>query len=185
MSKQETFFDQTEADIGEAEAFALILPSLLEVTTQENIPKEFLSLACKKNFSSIMLSTYLVVRLHFRGSHSCIEIPSACERLICAPLHAEKGAKGFVSVPIVPASSIESYGAFFQQILLYAIDRIPKKFDCCSQVEACSDAKRCNTPLQKMAIACGYKRVLRSGQCFYGKNQNVELRPEISRPQRD
>ncbi|MEG1240238.1 MAG: hypothetical protein RSD46_02700, partial [Oscillospiraceae bacterium] len=47
-------------------------------------------------------------------------------------------------------------------------------FSCCSRYDACSDAKDCIHPDKKVSAACTYRRKLRQGIIFFGKNRNVD-----------
>ncbi len=46
-------------------------------------------------------------------------------------------------------------------------------FSCCSEFEACSDAKKCIHPNRMYSTACSYRYNLEAGRIFYGKNRNV------------
>jgi hypothetical protein len=62
-------------------------------------------------------------------------------------------------------------------ILQYIIDHWPKDFSCCSRYNACSNAKTCIHPDKCTAIGCYYRRVLSTGQVFYGKNRTIKDSP--------
>lgn len=47
-------------------------------------------------------------------------------------------------------------------------------FGCCSQFNACSDAKKCLHSNKLYSKACTYRSHLENGRIFYGKNRNVE-----------
>jgi len=53
------------------------------------------------------------------------------------------------------------------------IDAIPKQFDCCSRYEECSNAKRCIHPNPETALICGYRKIMKKGRIYYGKNKNI------------
>lgn len=69
---------------------------------------------------------------------------------------------------------IERYAKLLSAVLGKVTYSIPKEFDCCSRFEQCSDAKRCIHPNSSLATSCGYRKILRTGKIFYGKNRNVD-----------
>ena len=48
------------------------------------------------------------------------------------------------------------------------------RFGCCSQMEACSDARKCLHTNKLYSKACMYRENLESGRIFYGKNRNTD-----------
>lgn len=176
MNKQLSLLPDNAPDIDETMAYQLLLPIFLSVLEMDNIDPMLLVADRKKTYTSVTLSSSLVTRLCFRGSSSYFSIPDAYSELIpqTASLSTAKGNKGFIRISVVPASSIMQYAEFFAELLGSVIDNIPKEFDCCSQYEQCSDAKTCVNPRKEIAIGCGYKKIMRHGKIFYGKNRNVE-----------
>lgn len=82
---------------------------------------------------------------------------------------------GFMNFDFVPTQDgILKYKDFLASVLENYTYSIQKDFDCCYRFEQCSDAKRCIHPKSAMATSCGYRKILRDGKIFYGKNRNVE-----------
>lgn len=55
----------------------------------------------------------------------------------------------------------------FEAALQAVIDRAPKGFSCCSRYSECSKLHACCHPDYSMRAQCYYRKVLRSGRCFY------------------
>ena len=68
---------------------------------------------------------------------------------------------------------VKRYASFLSTVLDAVTYSMVKEFDCCSRCEQCSDAKRCIHPNPAMATSCGYRKILKAGRIFYGKNRNV------------
>lgn len=47
-------------------------------------------------------------------------------------------------------------------------------FDCCHRYLECSDALSCIHPDSQFAMCCSYRRKLKDGVVFYGRNRNVK-----------
>lgn len=176
MKGQIDLLSSTGPDISEREAFAILRPRLLSVLSDNNIDYKLLAFDRKASYSSITFGSYLIARLAFRGDKSYFSISLNLAKFL--PANVSKSVqskdKKFVRVDVYPASSISGYEDFFAAALQEIIDKLPKDFDCCAWYEECSDAKKCINPNIDLAIGCGYKKILRSGQFFYGKNRNVD-----------
>lgn len=46
-------------------------------------------------------------------------------------------------------------------------------FDCCHRYEECSDARDCTHPDKDFRMRCSYRRKLKNGIIFFGKNRNI------------
>ena len=46
-------------------------------------------------------------------------------------------------------------------------------FGCCGRYEKCSDAGKCLHPDYLTSLACAYRKNLKDGRIFYGKNRNI------------
>lgn len=78
----------------------------------------------------------------------------------------------FVRVPIT-----KTYDRMLDPVVLSVIenmvDTVPKEYDCCSSFEVCSDAGHCVRDDRSRSLQCGYRKILKSGRVFFGKNRNV------------
>lgn len=71
------------------------------------------------------------------------------------------------------SEGVKQYASLLSSVLDAVTYSMIKEFDCCSRCEQCSDAKRCVHPNPAVATSCGYRKILKSGRIFYGKNRNV------------
>lgn len=164
-------------EMTEKDAFNLIRPALLEVLSDNNVDSKMLSFSRKKDYSSVTFSTYLLCRICIRSGKSHFSVSAEYRTQLPQNADAKVDPKDgkFISIPISPAGKIEEYVAFLSSVLQTLIDRVPKTFDCCSRYLECSDAKRCISPNKTLAMGCGYKKILKSGRIFYGRNCNIKV----------
>ncbi len=79
----------------------------------------------------------------------------------------------YTKFPIADFSEVANYESLAECAMQAVIDRMPVEFDCCSRYLECSDAKSCTHPDKEFSLKCGYRKILKSGRIFYGKNRNV------------
>lgn len=172
---QINLFESFPALISEETAYELIFPIFEEVLAQNNLPTEILSLSRNKFYSSVMFSSSLVCRLCMRGNYNYFSVAAIYQDRLadCVQITTDPKDKKFILIPLSPNNSITEYGNFLAEVLQAVIDKLPRDFDCCSRYLECSDAKRCITPNKELALGCGYRKILKSGRIFYGKNRNV------------
>lgn len=72
-------------------------------------------------------------------------------------------------------ADLANYSAEFVSALQAVIDRVPKGFSCCSRYVECSDLRACCHPDYDMRAQCFYRKVLKSGRVFYGKNAEDQI----------
>lgn len=106
---------------------------------------------------------------------SHVTIPVKYEHMIPANVSTShlRSDPYYVRLPLADAESIVSYAPLLSAILDDMIDALPTDFGCCSRYEACSDAGKCINPDQELSTHCYYKRNLRHGKIFYGRNKNA------------
>lgn len=159
----------------EKEVFQQLLQDFREILQRNNINCDLLTLKKGKEFSSVRLDSSLVFRLVCRENERYFIISENYWKCFSESIDAapDPKLKNSIRVPFHLSQAL-----FFSQslcrILDQVIDEIPKEFDCCSRYLACSDAKRCVNPNQDLALRCGYKRIMKRGRIFYGKNRNIE-----------
>ena len=61
---------------------------------------------------------------------------------------------------------------YAKSILKDILDGMSYAFACCDRFIECSDAKHCLFPKDQHHLGCYYRRNLRAGKIFYGKNKN-------------
>jgi len=136
-------------------------------------PPELLRLNHTKTYTAIFLGTLTAFRLCLRGERRYISVPYAFRDLIPAnwTQKSSRNDQKYIQVPI--ERPMEDYNGFLSTLAGAAVDRYPKEWDCCSMYLACSDAKVCVRTDKKLAMLCGYRKILSSGKIYYGKNRNV------------
>lgn len=93
---------------------------------------------------------------------------------IRATVISYKDDKEFLDFAFDPTpEGIMVFADYLSSVLDKVIDSVQKEFSCCSHIEECSNAKRCVNPNTDLAMACGYRRVMKSGRIFYGANRNI------------
>lgn len=122
---------------------------------------------------------HLAFRICSRGNHHYFGVPTNLLALasddILSRTTTLKSDPAYSRCRFDPTpDGVEQYSDYLRKVLESAVDAIPKEFDCCSRVEACSDAKKCLNPNPDLAITCGYRKIMKSGRIFYGKNRNID-----------
>lgn len=160
----------------EEKFFQDIRQDLAAVIDQNYAPLEYLSFDHRKAYYAISYRDSVVVRYRLSRTRaaSYIEFPvgiiKACDRACREP----KLNGGMARFKVLDESSIvRDFGELVCKSLDLVINQYPKSFDCCSRFEACSDAKKCVHPDRHFAADCGYRRILKDGRVFCGKNRNV------------
>ena len=131
----------------------------------------------KSQYSSICLFNEGVVlfRVSCRGKQYYLSVPSEYQDFI--PVEAE--TKILASDPAycrIMVNSIDDVALYREALAIISsmlIDAYPCEFDCCSRYEACSDAMRCIHPIPNFSIKCAYRKNLKKGKIFYGRNRNI------------
>lgn len=159
--------------------FQLLLPTLNEVIYQNNANPEKLVLKKGKQYSSVWIDAQMVFRICFRGKKHYFSVRNEYYDIASDEIKAKvknyREDKEFQDFFVDPSSEgVLFFSEYFAKLLDKAIDSVPIEFQCCSHVEECSDAKRCVNLNTDLAMACGYRKVMKSGRIFYGKNRNID-----------
>ena len=137
----------------------------------------------KENYSSVILSTptgsmvnaySLLLRVRFRkkAKYFSVRTPlfNAAKSYLSEDSVATAKADGeFTRLPLSQPQDILYYSDFIIECLKKILNSLCI-FDCCEKYEECSDNLRCVCPDRNLALGCRYKRNLRNGLVFYGKN---------------
>lgn len=158
--------------------FELLKDELFRIIMRNNVAKD--KLLCKrgKTYSSVWYDTQLAFRICSRGEHHYFGISDAYkvqeeDNLECY-ITKDGRCDGFTNYSFEPTpDGVLEYGLYLGSCLDKAIDSVTKEFDCCSRYEECSDAMRCTNPNPDFATGCGYRKIMKSGRIFYGKNRNI------------
>lgn len=162
----------------EAVAYKQIEPTLIETMHNTATPANILIFkADGAQYSSLYLGNEnnLVCRISLRGKKGYVAIPIKYEQMISPNIKTSrlKSDPYYVRLPLTEGALIVAYAPLLAAILDDMIDMLPVDFGCCSRYEACSDAGKCINPDQELSTHCYYKRNLRKGKIFYGRNKNT------------
>lgn len=151
--------------IPEVDAYEKIKPALIDILSLNGLEEEYLSIEEKKSYYSVYFDkSSVIVRIH-SGRKPYIELPDQKKKIF--------GVKDYRRIPLSDLLDISLYQEDIRNSLESIIDGITKEFDCCHRFEECSNAKACTHPDKKFALLCGYRKILKNGHIFYGKNRNV------------
>ncbi len=162
-------FGTPEEDVYEA-----IKPQLLDVIENNWAPADMLSLDKRATFYTISYGSSLVARIRLGDTQatSYIELPEGIVRKFEGLSDSGQAKNGMVKYLVSGKDqAIKDFANCIAESLDCIISTYPKDYDCCSRYEECSDAKHCIHPDRKFALGCHYRRVLKSGRIFYGKNR--------------
>ena len=158
----------------EEQTYNQIKPTLCEVLNRNWLEDSYLSIKARKGYYSILFDRSSVIARILTEPKTIISVPtSALSATNSYSNMADKTHGAYTKIPISSFQEIKQYTGMLQEVLQVIIDRFPKDFDCCSRYSECSDAKRCVHPDSAFSVKCGYRKVLRRGQIFYGKNRNI------------
>ena len=157
-------------------AYQEILPALQAAADAAGAAASEIKIRPGKSFSSVWYGSLLAFRIKLRKEARYIEVPLSAKDTAQAlgPLEGQKEVSGgFWRVKLGP-EPVRDHADILAAVLLDAIGRLPKEWDCCSRYMAYSDARRCVHPDPAFALGCGYRKILASGRIFYGENRNVD-----------
>lgn len=161
------------AELKESAYLEAIMPEMETAVENHGGPSELLLINPTQSYSAVFIGSLTVFRLCVRGRKKQISVPVSLKDLI--PSHwrqtTSKSEEKYIIVPI--ENPLHDYDDFLVSLAGATIDRYPKEWDCCSFYMECSDAKVCIRTDKKIALACGYRKILNSGKIYYGKNRNV------------
>jgi len=170
--------DLFATELTEAWVYSILLESLQAVIQKNNASAEKLSLVEGKSYSSVWYDTQMAFRICCRNDRHYFGVSntraSLANEAILHMILKTSANDGFTNFRFEPSpDGVQIFSDFLSSVLDAAIDSLPKEFDCCSRYEQCSDARTCIHPKPEMAMACGYRKILKQGRIFYGKNKNI------------
>ena len=165
----------------EQNAFQLLRNALEETLAKDNLSPMSISFrlgnAEKSQYSSVYLfnENCIFCRICFRGKQHYLSIPSTYENHIPDGITYKilSSDPSYCRIALSSVEDVLQIKDVLCKILAMQIDTFPAEFGCCSRYEACSDAMKCIHPDSDMAIKCAYRKNLKKGKIFYGKNKNV------------
>ncbi len=173
--EQASFFQQ---DSLEEQTFHLMESSIRTVIAQNFLEESQLRMQQMSSYWSVSYASSLIARIRFgkNASYCSLDASAAVPLLEQAGIVYERkqAEPSFVRIPLRVPEDILPCLPVLAAVTQRALDLIPKEFDCCSRVDACSHAKHCVNPSSTMSIGCGYRKILASGRIFYGPNRNTD-----------
>ena len=165
----------------EEKTYSLISHGLQESLIAENLSSDYLFFRKGKTATSQYSSVYLFnensvfCRISFRGKQNYFSISSKYETLIpnSVEYSKQKSDPNFIRILIDTPDDIIKYMELLHQVLNAEIDAYPADYGCCAKYKECSDAKRCILTNPDIALRCIYRKNLKRGKIFYGKNRNI------------
>lgn len=176
MTEQLDFFS---AEPSEEWVYDTIRKPLLEIVQKNNANANSLFCKNQKTYSSVWFSSQLVFKICCRKGRHYFGVSNAfiscADELCLARITKDGSCEGFTNFDFqMTTDGIMLFENFLCSVLDKAIDSTPKEFDCCSRYNECSDAGICVHPKPDMAVACGYRKIMKQGRIFYGRNRNVD-----------
>lgn len=170
-----------DADEKELHTFECIEPILKRHLEEENLSVSSLYFKKSKVYNAQYGSVYLFndsnlfCRINFGAQPGYFSISSKYENFIPEGVDykKQKSDPNYCRIYLDNPEDIEKFAEMLLQLLDKQIDACPTDFACCSRFEACSDAKKCINPDPNMAIRCYYRKNLKQGKIFYGKNKTI------------
>lgn len=142
------------------ETFDPIKPALLAVIADDWIDPTALEFVDNKNYVSAKYLGRVIAQIPKLKTIKRVEILNS----------QTSSAISFSKYSLSSWSDISELSGIACVALKSIIDSIPKDFSCCSRYNECSDLKQCCHPDMSARIGCYYRRNLRAGRIFYGKN---------------
>lgn len=160
----------------EIEIFDFLVPHLKEVLNCNCVGEDCIKAKPGRNFTSVQ---YIKPeQLDSNGNPVKVRTEKLAFRIIARfGEYSFQIAVGdeYIDIPFSNDSDgITQHISTLKQALDAVIDDGTCEYSCCSRVEQCSDARRCINPYPYIAANCNYRKVLKSGRVFYGKNRTVD-----------
>ncbi len=159
----------------EIELFESLLQTCKYRLDEMRIPCDLLILKPNQNGSAVCFADYhnILIYIRARKAQQHFAFPTKVETLLSDSLHLErkKSQELLVYVPIVNDATVQQCCDAFVQLVSLAADKY-HTFDCCGMYEQCSDAMQCLNSSDD-ALGCTYRKNLKAGRIFYGKNRNI------------
>lgn len=183
---------QAESNMDETQIFELLMPKLVHILEFNRVGADSIKATTGKDFTSVsyvkpetsnvpieLRATQLAFRISARKKKYFFSLKDTY--LQYAPEHLrktampERGENGYIKIPFTPTNEgVQQFAEMLCKALDGTIDAVKCDYACCSRCEDCSDARCCVQPIPHIAANCGYRKILKTGKIFYGKNRNVD-----------
>lgn len=125
------------------------------------------------SYSSVYFGSLVVFRIRCRGKKHYLAVPAKTRDFIPVSLEPYSvKSDEMVRIPMLTDELPSEMVPIVRPIVEETVKQIGKEFDCCSRCEECSDAGVC-VRRDFRSYQCGYRKILREGRIFFGKNRNV------------
>lgn len=172
--EQIDFFDTAVKKSDEFKAFSLIKPQIMLTLEQGNINPDWLQFNEGKAYASVLIKSNTVLQLKFGRKSQYFASPYKYFREWAERYSYTMHENSYARFALNSPEDIENYMDLSAYIFYNAINMLPTDFHCCNRFNECSDARQCIHPDKEFSAECYYKRVLRSGRVFFGKNRNID-----------
>ena len=153
------------------DAAILLKDAVAKVVAESELPLNNLFIRKNSGYYSVVFFDGVVLQVGGKRK-KYISLPTSILRRMESYRHLAAD-KEYTKIFIADFSEVTNYEAFAKCAMQVVIDRMPVEFDCCSRYLECSDAKSCTHPDKEFSLKCGYRKILKSGRIFYGRNRNV------------
>ena len=177
----ENLYEKADYLEKEQGGFQLVKSALEATLAKDNLAPQCIIYragnAEKSQYSSVYLfnENCIFCRICFRGKQHYLSVPAKYESRIPDGINYKilTSDPSYCRIPLNSVDDLRLHETMLCEILDAQIDTFPVEFGCCSRYEACSDAMKCIHPDSDMAIKCAYRKNLKQGKVFYGKNKNI------------
>ncbi len=164
-----------------------IRPALFELLDRIGVSTEFISFVPRKSYGSCIFKSpsvlssssengAVIYRIKATGKSPYLEVKKLYKNFFSDRYDITEYEKNdYIRIPIQDID-VSELAIPLQSVLLETLARLPKEFDCCSRVDACSDAKKCISPYPTYGVGCTYCFNMAHGHIFYGRNENCDTR---------
>lgn len=184
MEQLDIFSLQTAEQVPAAEVYARLEPALRRVLDANNAPADLLVAAKRAKYMAVGINASILFSLNAAGQKADKKAISN----VLARIYEEDGGQIWITqkyedevpvpewvscCPVEENFRIAAYeqhaqaAEYVAKLLDFAIDAIPKDFDCCGFYKQCSECGSCKLENRGMALKCGYRKILKSGRNIY------------------
>ena len=158
----------------EVAVYEQILPSIQEAASNLRLDMSQFCIREMASYSSVYFGQVLIFRIRCRGKKDYLAIPGNLKDLIPDSLEAYTvKSDDMIRLPIQSGIVGPIILSLSPPMIEAIVTKKTKSFDCCAYYEACSDARQCVLTDLAYSMQCGYKRILKEGKVYFGKNRNV------------
>ena len=159
----------------EIELFESLLDACDRRLVEMGIPRDLIILKANQNGSAVCFADFhnILIYIRARKSQQQFAFPVTAEAFLPEWLHSErkKSQPQLIYISVDNINTLLCCCDAFLELISLAANKY-HTFDCCGMYEQCSDVRRCINSHDD-ALGCTYRKRLKEGKVFYGKNRNV------------